>query len=360
MLCNAIRRVVTRQFCTSSMIPSVYNDSHLDALDRRKRSSSHRSKEFDTLGTWDTRLNVELDEKSMLKTGHVVPNIEVSMVGVATNVGRRTYQEDRYCVKQLRPNLLYLAVFDGHGGTLCADYCQDYFDRHIIHHLDSEEDLLKVLDKAFHDINHSFERWYRSKREHLGRSHSSGSTATVCLIQDNYQLYIGHCGDSRAILCREGKVRRLTKDHCPSDPKEAKRIADKGGRVIHDSIGRSMVNNRLAMSRSIGDLEMKKFGVSSRPDLIQKTIKHGKDQFLVLTSDGINFVMQDKEVLECINRCDCSKEGAARLVDQALLYSCEDNATAIVVPFGSWGKGDPSSSMFYSFGRNMTNSSRFN
>lgn len=57
-------------------------------------------------------------------------------MGVASSVGRRTYQEDRYCyfcssyysprycVSQLRPDLLYLAVFDGHGGTLCADYCQ--------------------------------------------------------------------------------------------------------------------------------------------------------------------------------------------------------------------------------------------
>jgi hypothetical protein len=44
---------------------------------------------------------------------------------------------------------------------------------------------------------------------------------------------------------------------------------------------------------------------------------------------------------------------------QALLYCCEDNATAIVVPFGSWGKGDTSTSMFYSFGRSMIGSSRF-
>jgi hypothetical protein len=47
------------------------------------------------------------------------------------------------------------------------------------------------------------------------------------------------------------------------------------------------------------------------------------------------------------------------LIQQALLYCCEDNATAIVVPFGSWGKGDTSTSMFYSFGRSMIGSSRF-
>merc|ERR1719461_2031653 len=105
-----------------------------------------------------------------------------------------------------------------------------------------------------------------------------------------------------------------------------------------------MVNNRLAMSRSIGDLELKKYGVTARPEL---------------RSDRINFVMRDEEVVDCINKCEGAKEGAARLVDQALLYSCEDNATAIVVPLGSWGKGDASSSMFYSFGRNMSNTSRF-
>ena len=36
-----------------------------------------------------------------------------------------------------------------------------------------------------------------------------GSTATVCLLQDNYMLHIGHVGDSRAILCRDNTVRIL-------------------------------------------------------------------------------------------------------------------------------------------------------
>merc|ERR1712180_295499 len=67
-----------RRINTSCKVTSVYTDSHLDALDRRKRSRSHRSKEFDTLGTWDTRLNVALDEVAMLKTGQVVPSIEAA------------------------------------------------------------------------------------------------------------------------------------------------------------------------------------------------------------------------------------------------------------------------------------------
>ena len=95
---------------------------------------------------------------------------------------------------------------------------------------------------------------------------------------------------------RNNDARALTKDHCASDPMEAKRIKEMGGRVTTDNIGRSLVNSRLAMSRSIGDLELKKYGVTSKPQLKKVTIKHGKDQFLVLTSDGINWVMRDQEV----------------------------------------------------------------
>ena len=357
LLSGKIRPSCRVIFQRNNLSTSVHQDTLLDALERKKRS--HKSKEFDTLGTWDTRLNVQIDESATLRTGHIVPHIDVTMIGHASVQGRRTYQEDRYCVKQLRPDLLYIAVFDGHGGDICAQYCQDHLERHILHHLDREDDLDIVLDKSFFDTNRSFERWYHSKKENLGRAVSSGSTATVALIQDNHSLYIGHCGDSRAILCRDNTARTLTKDHCPSDPEEAKRIKEAGGSVITDSIGRIMVNARLCMSRSIGDLELKQCGVTADPDIKKMTIKHGKDQFLVLTSDGINWVMQDQEIVDTINKCEDAREAAARLVDHALLYCTEDNATAIIVPFGSWGKGEGTSGMFYSFGRQMSNSSRF-
>ena len=58
-------------------------------------------------------------------------------------------------------------------------------------------------------------------------------------------------------------------------------------------------------------------------------------------------------VVDCFNKCEDSKEGAARLDDKALLFSCENYATAIIVPFGRLGKVDSSSSIFYSFGRNI-------
>ena len=166
--------------CTRSM-SSVHQDSYIDAIESRKRS--RKSAEFDTLGTWDTRLNVKIDEDATLRTGHIVPQIEVSLVGEATHLGRRNYQEDRARVEQLRSDLLYLAVFDGHGGEACAEYCHHNFHRHILHHLEREQDLDVVLRKSFHDVNRSFERWCQCQGKKESPVSSSGTTATVCLLQ---------------------------------------------------------------------------------------------------------------------------------------------------------------------------------
>lgn len=155
--------------------------------------------------------------------------------------------------------------------------------------------------------------------------------------------------------------------------------------MLTDSNGRSLVNGRLAMTRSIGDLELKPYGVIPVPDIrtvqvrtcfFEKRtkyllnifffylaalpqIRHGRDAFLVLTTDGINGVMTDQEICDAVQRNEEPSEAAHALTDQALHYSSEDNATAVVVPLGSWGNNTPSASIFYSFGRSMTVSSRF-
>ena len=59
---------------------------------------------------------------------------------------------------------------------------------------------------------------------------------------------------------------RLTQDHKPTDPKEKERIKKAGGVITQPSLGRPRVNSKLDMSRSIGDIELKAFGVTCEPD----------------------------------------------------------------------------------------------
>ena len=45
-------------------------------------------------------------------------------------------------------------------------------------------------------------------------------------------LYCANVGESRAVLCRSGKAKRLNQDHRTEDEGEAKRVKDAGGIVL--------------------------------------------------------------------------------------------------------------------------------
>jgi len=70
----------------------------------------------------------------------------------------------------------------------------------------------------------------------------------VALIRGN-KLYVANAGDSRCIVCRDGKAIEMSADHKPEDQPEMERIEKAGGRVTPD--GR--VNGGLNLSRALGD-----------------------------------------------------------------------------------------------------------
>ena len=62
------------------------------------------------------------------------------------------------------------------------------------------------------------------------------------------ELFVSNAGDSRCVVCREGKAVDMSFDHKPEDEVELKRILNAGGQVTPD--GR--VNGGLNLSRAIG------------------------------------------------------------------------------------------------------------
>uniref|UniRef100_A0A8C1XNU8 PPM-type phosphatase domain-containing protein n=1 Tax=Cyprinus carpio TaxID=7962 RepID=A0A8C1XNU8_CYPCA len=71
---------------------------------------------------------------------------------------------------------------------------------------------------------------------------------------------------------------------------------------------------------------------------LELQLQHAHDSFLVLTTDGINFIMTNQEICDVINQSHDPTEAANVIAEQALQYGSEDNSTVIVVPFGAWGK----------------------
>lgn len=69
------------------------------------------------------------------------------------------------------------------------------------------------------------------------------------------------------------------------------------------------------MSRSIGDHELKRFGVIASPDVISIRIDHSRDAFLVLTTDGINSVLNDNEIVNIVKQTKDPQYAATLLTE---------------------------------------------
>ena len=128
----------------------------------KHKYGSSKTVNVDSLGTWDSRTELPLELESSINYGKPIPQILISSVGTHSIQGRRPYNEDRFVVKELSSNLLYFSVFDGHGGSECADYCYNHMEDHLTCWLDrlSVSDVEHAIDAAYIELNNSFSRWW--------------------------------------------------------------------------------------------------------------------------------------------------------------------------------------------------------
>ena len=130
-----------------------------------------------------------------------------------------------------------------------------------------------------------------------------GSTCIALMLRGN-KAYCANCGDSRAVLSRQGVAEALSVDHKPTMTSEWTRIVAAGGWVAANR-----VNGNLALSRALGDFVYKQNSslsaqeqiVSAEPDITQCELKVAEtDEFIVIGCDGIWDVMTNQEVVSYV------------------------------------------------------------
>ncbi|MBN3309451.1 PPM1K phosphatase, partial [Amia calva] len=275
---------------------------------------SGRPTTWDAFGIWDNRIDEPILLPPSIKYGKPIPKVSLSKVGCASQIGKRKENEDRFKASQLTDNILYFAVYDGHGGPAAADFCHKYMEKYIKDLVTEDENLERVLTEAFLEIDKALGRHIHFSAD--ATLLSAGTTATVALLRDGIELVVASVGDSRALLCRKGKAYKLTVDHTPERKDEKDRIKKSGGFVAWNSLGQPHVNGRLAMTRSIGDFDLKRTGVIAEPETKTVTLHHAHDTFLALTTDGINFIMNSQEICDVINQCHDPREAAEVISEQ--------------------------------------------
>ncbi|XP_055319392.1 probable protein phosphatase CG10417 isoform X2 [Sitodiplosis mosellana] len=175
---------------------------------------------------------------------------------------------------------------------------------------------------------------------------SSGCTAVVALLHEN-ELFVANAGDSRCVVCRDGKAMDMSFDHKPEDTEELERIRKAGGRVTMD--GR--VNGGLNLSRAIGDhayktnkdLKPEEQMISALPD-VKRVKLSPKDEFMILACDGIWNSLSSDEVVDFVRTRIQRGETKMSAICEELFTTCLapntcgdgtgcDNMTAVIIQF---------------------------
>ncbi|HVW63966.1 MAG TPA: protein phosphatase 2C domain-containing protein [Nitrosospira sp.] len=262
----------------------------------------------------------------------------------ATDIGlRRSNNEDAYCVM---PEIGLFGVADGMGGAAAGEVASKYFieaARRVFGGEDSSgvpgisadgesrnaatvvspaASCERLVEKVFIQAN-SLIAGHVVEHPH---DEGMGCTADLLVIhEDDY--VIGHVGDSRVYLLREGNLSQLTKDHSlvqlqvdngELTAEEARHHPRKN--ILFQVLGGSM--------GSAGRSSMNPPDTAVSFDLLRGKALD-RDIFL-LCSDGLTDMLEDADIREILVSHKSIQHKVLKLIEKALAAGGRDNVTVVL------------------------------
>jgi protein phosphatase 1E len=235
-------------------------------------------------------------------------------VGVTTDVGLRNHMEDRWAV-QATPHGLYVAVYDGHGGSRVADLAAAELHLAVLRARQAGLDPAGALRRAFEEL------------EAMTANAECGSTVAALLLTGG-SLTTAHVGDSRVMRVGPTGAESLTRDHRIDAPDERARVLRMGARLEPPYVVRG--EHGLMMTRSLGDRWFRPVGVIAEPEVGHHALAPD-DVALLAATDGVWDALSLEDAARIVRRAGTAEVAAGALVAEALAAGTSDNVTAVVV-----------------------------
>jgi PPM family protein phosphatase len=141
-------------------------------------------------------------------------------------------------------------------------------------------------------------------------------TTLVGAMVNGHHAFVGHVGDSRAYLIRDGAITQITSDHSWVNEQVKLGFLSKSDANRHPF--------RNVVTRALGSRE------DVMVDISEHTLRPG--DFLLLCSDGLNTMVDDETIVRTVLEHAGDVDAAASsLVTQANENGGEDNITVILI-----------------------------
>ena len=223
-----------------------------------------------------------------------------------TDTGRQRHaNEDSYFARSP-----VFAVADGMGGAQAGEVASRIaagaFERRrqVADDTPAEGQLEQIAQAANSEI-------HRLAQEDSSRA-GMGTTLTAAMLRDD-EVSLGHVGDSRAYLFRDGELKRLTKDH--SLVEELRRQGRLTEEQAEEHPQRSIITRALGPEPSVN------------VDTMTFPARDG-DVYL-LCSDGLTTMVSDDEIRRILSESKTLRSAVSKLVEAANRGGGRDNITAV-------------------------------
>lgn len=251
---------------------------------------------------------------------------KVEIAGVTHTGMKRDHNEDSIGT-EIEMGLVVLA--DGMGGYKAGEVASALAVNTVVSELSEHLEMIAKGDIAIIDGERGYSMESLALEEVIKKSNSviyttqkhneeckgMGTTIVSALFYDN-RISIAHVGDSRLYRVRSGKLEQLSKDHT----------------LLQELVDRGFYTPEEARTSLNKNLVTRALGVDAHVDVdLQEDIALPNDIYL-LCSDGLNDMVEDKDIYLTINEfSDNLQQAAQELIKIANGNGGKDNVSVILI-----------------------------
>ena len=237
----------------------------------------------------------------------------------------RDLNEDRYAVVESASGLAWL-VCDGMGGStggeLAAQLAIDAIRRHL------ENMPARSPEIALRDSVSEANRVIVLRRQN--QAFSQMGTTIVAALFTGQEIVVGHVGDSRAYLIRDGAIQQLTTDHT-----YVQELVERGQIKPEDALSHPQAHilTRCIGSEPVLEFELQKYW-------IWETKTGQASDILLLCTDGLYSLISEGEVA-AISSQESPQMACVKLVELAKERGGYDNISVAIIPLAGQLRQEP-------------------
>lgn len=232
-----------------------------------------------------------------------------------TDIGK-VRAENQDCVRFVAPagpSYGILALCDGMGGakagSVASETALDAFTSRVIENVAALKRGGSFEDAVCEAVTHANDKVY--ERSQTDEKYDGMGTTLVSAVIKGKKACVVNVGDSRAYQISKGQITQITSDHS----------------FVEDMVKRGSITREQARNHPRKNVITRALGIDKTVQCDVFTPTVGKNDILLLCSDGLSNTLTDEEILTILQEKGSLEDLAKKLLDLSLSRGAPDNVT---------------------------------